>query len=155
MNNTVNEMRNSHQAYKAFVGERDGGNWESHPIMEWFGRKYVVTRDIKLTTDLQRLEVIDVTDIETYKDEKSEECPFTVALFANSWPEQTTRRHALVHHADEGHDSILLENGSHMWVHYADLPIRVIPGTKADTKLVREQQMDGNIQRQSLVPNSK
>jgi hypothetical protein len=104
--------------------------------MEWFGRKYVVTGNIKLTDGLQKLEVIDLTSIETGK------YPFQVALFANTWPEQSTRKFALVYHVDEGHDGILLESGSDIWVNYADLPIRVIPGTKQDAQLVREQQMD-------------
>jgi hypothetical protein len=135
---TVSEMRTNYESYKAFIRKQDNGNWESHPIMEWYGRKYVVTGTIKLTPNLQRLKVIDLTAIETGK------YKFQVALFSNSWPEfsPANRNNALILHADEGHDAILLEDGTDMWVHYADLPIRLTTGTKQDMATVRMAQMD-------------
>lgn len=131
MKNTVSEMRETYESYKSSL-KSDNGNWQSHPVMEWYGRKYVVTGNIKLTTDLQRLEVIDITN-----DNK-------IALFSKTWPEfsPSNRHYALVHHSDEGHDLILQESGYESWVNYAELPIRVCPGTKQDATNVRMAQMD-------------
>jgi hypothetical protein len=121
-------MRSDREAFREFV---HGYPWRLHETAEWGGRQYVVTGSIKLVDGLQRLEVIDITDT-------------PAALFSLAWPEQTggRRSHALVHHSDEGHDVILMEDGRKMWVTYADLPIRVVAGGKGDLSEVRRQQID-------------
>lgn len=128
---TAEEMRKSYEAYKEFTSKRDNGEWQEHRVFQWGAFRYVVTGTIKLVEEMQRLEVIDITD------------DLDVALFSNCWPESmSTRNYALIHHSAEGHDLILYESGFTSWVTYADLPIRVVNGTREDRKLVRSQQMD-------------
>jgi len=137
----VPEIRNSYEAYKNLMRDR---HWETHRVYEWFGRQYALIHPIQLLDGLQRVDVIDITDIESdfeYEGKKYSGPP--VARFTLAWPAcNSSRQHVLVYHSDEGHDGILLESGSTKWVHYADLPIRIIPGTAVDYQTVRQQQMD-------------
>jgi len=132
-------LRENRDEFEKFMHTRENGEWELHRVEEWFGRKYAITGRIKLTDGLQRLEVVDITTIETYSCDGK--CPFVVALFPQWWGDAKLD-HVMIHHSEEGHDTILCENGSDMWVHYADLPIRILPGSPADYKTVVEQQMD-------------
>ncbi|MFA5376420.1 MAG: hypothetical protein WC455_11805 [Dehalococcoidia bacterium] len=121
------------EGWKEFIAERKPyAEVSRHPVVEWGDCKYILTGKIKLQQGLQRLEVIDVTNLSNL-------------LLVHEWPGISASipcDHAIVIWPDEGHISVILNDGSNQWVHLADLAIHVIPGTASDAKQVQEQQLD-------------
>ncbi len=145
------------------LADRKHGDVRLLPIRTWHGREYAVVGHIELTADLQRLAVIDLTslDMDRPGDDPAIRERIRPARFNAEQPEMEagpeiwmeegetlqafqarTRRHVVVIYPDEGHDSILDNAGQWTWVRLADLPVRVVPGSGADYRAVREQQMD-------------
>ena len=126
----VSRMREDAAVFRKFVQDNsDDADIALYPIVPWGDQNLIVTGKIKLRTGMQRLEVI--------------ECPQKVAVFAGTWPPQGGGPpYALVAFPSEGHVSVFTESGMWVWVHMADLAIRVDQGTKEDRKAVREAQME-------------
>ena len=111
-------------------------------IFEWRGRKYILAGQIKLQEGPQTVSVFDVTDVPN------------LAKFQYSWPEQVflplyspeqvqrAYKYCLLVMPNEGHCSVMTEDGGWCWVRWADLPIRLSVGTKGDCKAVLQKQMD-------------
>lgn len=132
------------------------------PIATWQGREYVVIDAPKLTAEMQRVTVIDLTELdavtnaapgiaERIRPVRVNAVQPTMEHDPQVWMEegetvesflQRTRRHVVVVFPDEGHTSILENSGNWRWVSLADLPIRMIPGTSDDYREVHSQQMD-------------
>jgi len=127
------KVLDTREGWKQFVDEhKKYAEVARYPVVDWGDYKYMVIGEIKLQQGLQRLEVIDVTNIPDL-------------LFVHKWPgisDSVQRDHAILIWPDEGHLAVLRSNGKIRWVSIADLAIRVTPGTKADAEDIREQQID-------------
>lgn len=139
---TAEQIRASAENLKQ--ARKDG--WELSPIRQWGPKEYVVIDGIVLKEGLQRLAVIDITDMND------------VARISGWYPEQgwneesnrARRKLALVHYTDAGFTHVMLEGecltGYHareVW--RGDLAIRIMPGNAKDRRVVRDE-MDDELQ---------
>lgn len=124
----VDTLRRDYAAFRAYCSGRHIYR-RLCPVAEWQGKRYILPSGITLAP-YQNVDVI--------------ELPKNAALFTNTWPEQPgwPRRYALLTEPDEGHSSVLLENGIETWVSYAVLPVRMSPGTADDYRRLHRQLMD-------------
>ena len=134
MSVNVNELRRNLGAWDEYRNrDRRFIERKKYPVREWGGFRYIVYGTIDLTAEPQSVTVIDITDVDA-------------ALFQNRIPDtadipglEAERDFAVVITPDEGHMAVLLENGIETWVMTAELPVRVVPGTRDDYRRVREQ----------------
>lgn len=154
----MNQIRKNPRGYR----EPDG-SVRLLPICDWCGREYALVSKLTLTTDMQRVEVIDLTDLdinhaggdaeifEHIRPARLNATQPEMETYPEAWLHDNetleafqarTRRHVMVVFPDEGHTSILDNSGSWRWVSLADLPVRMVPGTVEDREEIRMNQMD-------------
>jgi len=123
----VQKMRDDYNHYKSEIAKiKKYDDARLIPVADWFGRRYAVIGAIMLTPDYQRLTVIDITGK-------------NFGMFSNTWPEQGERQFVLLIEPDEGHTSIITESGNPQWISYAELLIRIQPGTTDDRRRLGEE----------------
>ena len=125
----VDTLRRDYAAFRAYCAADRHVYRRLCPVVEWYGQRYILPSGLTLAP-YQNVDVIPL--------------PENAALFTNTWPEQPgwPRRYALLTEPDEGHPSVLLENGIEAWVRYAVLPVRMSPGTADDHRRLQRQLMD-------------
>jgi hypothetical protein len=124
----IAEIRKSVTAWNEYH-RVNWGDISMKRIEKWGDHYYILLyQSIRLTQEPQRVAVIDVTSL--YEQ---------IAKFCGHWPAYNDPDHAIVIQPDEGHMSVVLENGDDIWVYPAELMVRLTPGTRQDMqKLARE-----------------
>ena len=136
---SAKDIRDDQEKFLEFKRHHSPAQIEFCPIRSWAGHTVIQIGDIELKEGLQWVEVLNITDLKG-----------GIARFSGSWPEydiwlpenQRHRPFALVVFPDEGHISILLESGCVLWRELAEIPLRVVPGSKVDFDNARKQMLD-------------
>lgn len=126
---SIEKLRNSVDAWRDYSSV-DYATISLERVETFGTMRLILLSGLRLTSEPQRVQVIDVTAWEN-----------EIAMFSGMWPEWNTknRDRAVVIVPNEGHISVLLESGIERWVSTAEMMVRVVYGTYAENLALRVQ----------------